>query len=152
MRWKRCHFSGSDCWCSTLGSRSSVWALPRSWPNAYHHEFKARISLKENKILLLYSPLRILIFQYWLGVAQGLRRFGTFIGLILGPLWGGTTIDQPVLQMAVPLTLLLIMAVNNHCIFLSLHLFIYWPALTSNYESKRKTTELKSINFNYIYW
>ena len=62
------------------------------------------------------SSFPILIFQYWLGVAQGLRRFGTFIGLILGPLWGGATINQPILQMAVPLTLLLIMTVTNQII------------------------------------
>lgn len=49
---------------------------------------------------------------FLLGVAQGLRRLGTFSGLILGPIWGGATLHQPVLQMAIPLALLLLMAVR----------------------------------------
>ena len=45
-------------------------------------------------------------------MGQGLRRLGSFVGLVLGPLWGGATVRNPLLQMAIPLILLVIMAVS----------------------------------------
>ncbi|KAK2703565.1 hypothetical protein QYM36_018027 [Artemia franciscana] len=45
------------------------------------------------------------------GAAQGLRRLATFVGLILGPIWGGATMRQPHLQFSAPILLLSFAAV-----------------------------------------
>ncbi|XP_071448637.1 major facilitator superfamily domain-containing protein 8-like [Hetaerina americana] len=42
------------------------------------------------------------------GVGQGLRRFATYLGLILGPLWAGSSVRQPELLMGVSLLLIVI--------------------------------------------
>ncbi len=54
----------------------------------------------------------IVMYGNHLGMGQGLRRLGSFVGLILGPMWGGATVHYPLLQMGVPLALLIIMAVS----------------------------------------
>ncbi|XP_065564340.1 uncharacterized protein LOC136029811 [Artemia franciscana] len=45
------------------------------------------------------------------GAAQGLRRLATFVGLIIGPIWGGATMKQPHLQFSAPILLLSFAAV-----------------------------------------
>ncbi|XP_046386499.1 uncharacterized protein LOC124156172 isoform X2 [Ischnura elegans] len=42
------------------------------------------------------------------GVGQGLRRFATYLGMILGPLWAGSSVRQPELLMGVSLVLIII--------------------------------------------
>lgn len=61
------------------------------------------------------------ISETFTGIAQGLRRLGTFIGLILGPLWAGATLHRPALQLSVPLFLLLVIAVSGACVIYPLN-------------------------------
>jgi len=58
---------------------------------------------------------------YQPGLGQGLRRLSTFIGLIFGPAWAGSTIKYPHVYISVPVALLLLNMVKINLNFKRTH-------------------------------
>ena len=48
------------------------------------------------------------------GLGQGLRRLASYMGLIFGPSWAGSTIKTPTLYLGVPIAIVLVNGVSSY--------------------------------------